>query len=130
MSALDALMGPPPAPSLPPNSPRTLLFDGGEKLHLQEDESLENIVLFSSPGVLESRDWLAGDAQPWRFMVAHPRYESVLSTLAVDLDSGHVYLGDAWPRATFDCAGFAALLEDHLARHRAWQLTLSEEETR
>jgi hypothetical protein len=130
MSALDALLGPSPFSSATPNSPRTLLFDGGEKLHLEEDESLENIVVFSSPGILETREWLAGRTTPWTSNMEHPRYAGVVSTLAIDPDSGRVYIGDAWPRAAFDSAGLAGLLEDHLARHHGWQKALAPTELR
>jgi len=125
MSALDALLGPRPGPPVVSNSPRTLLFDGGEKLYLQEDDALENIVVFSRPGDVESLDWLAGQTDPWRVTARHPRHDRVSSTLAVEPGTGRVYIADAWPRALFDSAGLAALLTDHLARHRAWQHALA-----
>jgi hypothetical protein len=104
------------------------LSDAGEKLHLQEDESLENVVVFSQPGVLADTEWLTDHSGPWTSFVAHPRFDAVRSTLAIEPDSGRLYIADAWPRAAFDCGGLAALLEDHLQRHRAWRQALTYED--
>jgi hypothetical protein len=132
MSALDYFLGArkqaAPVTSHGLVAPRTLLRADGIRLHLQEDEYAEQVILFSLPGALRDVQWLDGASEPWRHGLPHPRFAGVQSVLTVESESGQVYLIDVCPRAALDLSMFESFLEDHAARHRTWQQMLEGEQ--
>ena len=125
MSALDVLLGPCSPATVPGRCARSISFPNGEQVHLQEDESAEQVIFFSLPGILADREWLAARAQPWRHQLPHPRHPEVQCFVSVDQETAQVYLADVWPRAALHAAEFDAFLEDHRERYRAWKTFLA-----
>jgi hypothetical protein len=123
MSAIEALLGcaPEPPPGRPPVNPRTLLLDG-VMIHLAEDESTEEVVIYSLLGTMQPAAWLAADehAHGWSHAVPLGSDERATSILSIDPGTRKAFLSDVWPRPALDTVTFDKHLNGHARRHRQW----------
>jgi hypothetical protein len=126
MSALDCLLGPPPNELDAATGTvlvRTLLLPDDVQVHLQENQTDEEIVLFSIPGRVVA-DWLENRSQPWTSRCSHPVHPQAASVLVVDPPTGEVTLVEVWPRAALDLPTLGRCLADHRQTHLAWRALL------
>ena len=122
MSAIDALLG--PASGHLALNPRTLLVDEDVIVHLQEDESREEVTIYSVPGRMRDAEWLDPGAQPWSHAVPLGSDDRAVSVVTVNAGTRDVFLSDVWPRAALDAATFGTHLSGHARRHRLWRMAL------
>jgi len=125
MSALDCLLGPPSNDLDAATGTvlvRTLLLPDDVQVHLQENQTDEEIVLFSIPGRVQA-DWLENRVQPWTSRCSHPAHPQAASVLVVD-PTGEVTLVEVWPRAALDLPTLGRCLADHKQTHLAWRALL------
>ena len=79
MSAIESLLGPDPGAHAgqPARTPRTLLVGTDVLIHLQEDESREEVTLYSVPGVMQEVAWLSECTEAWSSVLPHPANEKL-----------------------------------------------------
>jgi hypothetical protein len=94
-------------------------------VHLQEDVTNEEVVLFSIPGKLEGAEWMAGRTTPWKRIRPSPLCQDGSSVLAVSPDTFEVILIEVWPRAALDSVALGNTLTRHLRRHERWRTVLA-----
>ena len=102
---------------------RTLLLPDDVRVHLQENQTDEEIVMFSIPGRVQA-DWLEDRAQPWTSRCIHPAHPQAVSVLVVNAPTGEVTLVEVWPRAALDLSTLSRCLADHKQMHLAWRALL------
>ena len=123
MSAIETLLGPCPGNPYASagNAPRTLLMEGDVFIHLQEDESREEITFYSVPGSMQEVEWLSARTEAWSDVLPHPAHEHARCALTVDPATRQVFLSETWPRAAVDVVVLGQLLNEHAARHLLWR---------
>ena len=113
MSAIEALLG--PCPGNPDastgNTQRTLLMEDDVFIHLQEDESREEVTFYSVPGSMQEVEWLSARTEAWSDVLPHPAHEQARCALTVDPTTRQVFLSETWPRAAVDLVVLGQLLE-------------------
>jgi hypothetical protein len=113
MSALESLLGHLPdgqaGPSL--HTPRTLLVGSDVLIHLQEDESREEVTLYSVPGSMQEVAWLSERTEAWSHVLPHPAQEQAVCALIVNPE-------------TLDQVTLGQQLNAHAERHRLWRRML------
>ena len=123
MSAIESLLGPAPEP--PPGqsapTPRTLLLNDDVMIHLLEDESREEVMIYSVPGRMQQAAWLDAREQAWSHSVPIGSHARAVSILSVAPGTRDVFLADVWPRAALDAVTFSEHLTGHARRHRQWR---------
>jgi hypothetical protein len=122
MSALELLLGPPSARAAEVGV-RTLQAHGGIHVHLQEDDTCENVILFS---VAER----FGPSRQWREEYPHPDHPEASAEMRLDPHDGKVYLVEIWPRHLMDKVSLPAAVQRHAercAQARYWLQALREE---
>ena len=126
MSAIESLLGPyPGAPADHAVQPiRTLLVGTDVLIHLQEDESREEVTLYSVPGCMQETEWLSERTEAWAHVLPHPAHEHAICVLTVNPGTREVFLSQTWPRAALDQVTFGQELNAHAERHRLWQRML------
>lgn len=126
MSAIESLLGPDPGAHAgqPARTPRTLLVDTDVLIHLQEDESREEVTLYSVPGSMQEVAWLSGRTEAWSHVLPHPAQEHAVCALTVDPETREVFLSETWPRAALDQVTLGQELNTHAERHRLWRRML------
>lgn len=126
MSAIESLLGPLPGvhAGQPAHAPRTLLVGTDVLIHLQEDESREELTLYSVPGCMQEVGWLSECTEAWSHVLPHPAYEQALCALTVNPSTRQVFLSETWPRAALDQVTLGRELRAHAERHRLWQRML------
>lgn len=130
MSALDLLLGARPAGETGNAAqPRTLLLSDGLRLHMQESDTADDVILFSHLGRLGDTGHFPQD-RAWNASLPHPLCAEARCVVSVDPGSGCMYLIDVWPRASLHPQSFAEFLQDHALRHRVWRGILNEIESR
>ena len=104
MSALESLLGPLAAghTGLSVHAPRTLLVGSDVLIHIQEDESREEVTLYSVPGSMQEVAWLSGRTEAWSHVLPHPAQEQAVCELIVNPETREVFLSATWPRAALD----------------------------
>jgi hypothetical protein len=126
MSALESLLGHLPdgqaGPSL--HTPRTLLVGSDVLIHLQEDESREEVTLYSVPGSMQEVAWLSERTEAWSHVLPHPAQEQAVCALIVNPETREVFLSETWPRAALDQVTLGQQLNAHAERHRLWRRML------
>jgi len=130
MSAIESLLGPPPecpeGQTVP--APRTLLVGGDVLIHLQEDESREEVTLYSVPGSMQEVAWLSERTEVWAHVLPNPAHEEAVCALIVNPATRQVFLADTWPRAALDLVTLGHALNAQAERHRLWQGMLDKPE--
>ncbi|KWT92124.1 hypothetical protein APY03_3038 [Variovorax sp. WDL1] len=106
------------------HSPRTLLVGSDVLIHLQEDESREEVTLYSVPGSMQEVAWLSGRIEAWSHVLPHPAHEQAVCALTVDPRTREVFLSETWPRAALDQVTLGQELNSHADRHRLWRRML------
>ncbi|VTU20641.1 type III secretion system chaperone [Variovorax sp. RA8] len=126
MSAIESLLGPDPGAHAgePARTPRTLLVDTDVLIHLQEDESREEVTLYSVPGSMQEVAWLSERTEAWSHVLPHPAQEQSVCTLTVNHETREVFLSETWPRAALDQVTLGEELNTHAERHRLWRRML------
>ena len=126
MSAIESLLGrpPEPPPGQPAMTPRTLLLHDDVMIHLLEDETREEVTIYSVPGRMQDAAWLDAGEQAWTHAVPLGRDTRAVSVLSIAPDTRDVFLADVWPRAALDAVSFIEHLDGHAGRHRRWRETL------
>jgi hypothetical protein len=126
MSAIESLLGPDPGvhTGQPARTPRTLLVDTDVLIHLQEDESREEVTLYSVPGSMQEVAWLSERTEAWSHVLPHPAQEQAVCALTVNPETREVFLSETWPRAALDLVTLGEQLNTHAERHRLWQRML------
>jgi len=126
MSAIESLLGPDPGARAgqPARTVRTLLVGTDVLIHLQEDESREEITLYSVPGLMQEVAWLAERTDAWAHVLPHHAHAQAVCALIVNPGTREVFLSEIWPRAALDQVTFGHELNAHAQRHRLWQRML------
>ena len=126
MSAIDSLLGRlPDGPAGPSgHTPRTLLVGSDVLIHLQEDESREEVTLYSVPGSMQEVAWLSERTDAWSHVLSHPAHEQAVCALTVNPGTREVFLSETWPRAALDQVTLGQQLNAHAERHRLWRRML------
>lgn len=126
MSAIESLLGPDPGAHAgePAHTPRTLLVDTDVLIHLQEDESREEVTLYSVPGSMQEVAWLSECTDAWSHVLPHPAQEQAVCALTVNPETREVFLSETWPRAALDQVTLGQELNAHAERHRLWRRML------
>jgi hypothetical protein len=126
MSAIDSLLGrlPDAQAGLSTRTPRTLLVDTDVLIHLQEDESREEVTLYSVPGSMQEVAWLSERTEAWSHVLPHPAHEQAVCVLTVNPETREVFLSATWPRAALDQVTLGQELNTHAERHRLWRRML------
>ncbi|MDR6536912.1 hypothetical protein [Variovorax soli] len=126
MSAIESLLGPLPEGNAGASvhAPRTLLVGSDVLIHLQEDESREEVTLYSVPGSMQEVAWLAERTEAWVHVLPHPAHEQAACALIVNPATREVFLSDTWPRAALDLVTLGNELNAHAQRHRLWHCML------
>jgi hypothetical protein len=126
MSAIESLLGHLPdgqaGPSL--HTPRTLLVGSDVLIHLQEDESREEVTLYSVPGSMQEAAWLSERTEAWSHVLPHPAHEQAVCALTLNPATREVFLSETWPRAALDQVTLGQQLNTHAERHRLWRRML------
>lgn len=123
MSAIESLLGRLPEGHAGPSvhTPRTLLVGGDVLIHLQEDESREEVILYSVPGSMQEVAWLSERTEAWSDALPHPAHEQAVCALIVNPGTREVFLSATWPRAALDQVALGQELNTHAERHRLWR---------
>jgi hypothetical protein len=126
MSAIESLLGPDPGAHAgqPARTPRTLLVGSDVLIHLQEDESREEVTLYSVPGSMQEVAWLSERTETWSHVLPHPAQEQAVCALTVNPETREVFLSATWPRAALDQVTLGQELNTHAERHRLWRRML------
>ncbi|WP_162573795.1 hypothetical protein [Variovorax sp. PBL-H6] len=106
------------------HTPRTLLVGSDVLIHLQEDESREEVTLYSVPGSMQEVAWLSECTEAWSHVLPHPVQKQAVCALTVSPESREVFLSETWPRAALDQVTLGLELNAHAERHRLWRRML------
>lgn len=90
-------------------------------VRLASDACDERVMLISSPCILDLGHTLASEPSRWRHTLDHPDFPEVRCTVLLQTASGRVELVDWWVRGAVLSDRFAALVENHVQRHRHWE---------